>query len=49
MTIERATYDNCYPFRIYDAWDGQVCADEEDLKDLMEQIKMILKENDKND
>ena len=42
MRVEKINYDKGYPYRISDGWGGSICADEEDLIDLKEQIERLL-------
>ena len=42
MRIEKNNYDKLYPYTIFGGWGGKIYCDEEDLKNLKEEIEKIL-------
>lgn len=48
IRIEKNTYDKSYPYILKDAWGGEICCDEEDLRKLQKELnKMFPKKSKK--
>lgn len=47
MTVKTVTYDKDYPIRIADSWGGEVCITINGAKELIKDLKKIIKELEK--
>lgn len=43
MTIKIVNYDKNYPILITDAWGGKICATLEDAKEIIKELKKVVK------
>lgn len=47
IRITKDKYDKSYPYRLCDGWDGVCYCDEEDLKELKENLEKMLDKSNK--
>lgn len=43
MTVKTVDYDKNYPIRIADSWGGEICVTLEGAKELLKDLKKIIK------